>query len=64
MEGLYAIRSRLNGKWLSNLFEDTHSQTFQGETLEDAYYWNIKQIAEEIAKTENGVVVDLIGLGE
>lgn len=64
MKGLYAIRSSLNNKWFSNLFEDEHEKIFQGESLEDVYYWNIKQIAEEIANVSNGVVVDLIGFEE
>lgn len=64
MAGLYAIRSFITGKWLSNLFEDTHKKTFQSEDLETAYYWDNQRTAEEIAKQECGVVIDLLGYEE
>jgi hypothetical protein len=57
----YAIRSKLNGKYLSNLFEDTHAKTFQASEPKSgaAYFWNIKQIAESIAQNENGEVIEV-----
>lgn len=55
----YAIKSNVNGKYLSNLFEDTHSAMFQGTRIsrDDCYFWDIGDIAEDVARNENGSVV-------
>lgn len=59
----YYIRSNLNGKWLSHLFEDKHDKLFQcpdtgREPLErDVYCYNVERVAIDIANRLDGTVV-------
>lgn len=56
----YAIKSKVNGKYLSNLFEDEHSKIFQGQELDsNIYYWNVKEIAEKLAVENNAIVIEV-----
>lgn len=54
----YIIKSKINGKYLSNLFEDDHESTFQSSQTDigACYHWNVKEIAERIATKNNGTV--------
>jgi hypothetical protein len=55
---VYTIKSAKTGKYLTSLFSDKHSDTFKAKEFKSGtcYYYNIKQIAEDIAKQLNGVV--------
>jgi hypothetical protein len=45
----YTIKSK--GKYLSSLFSDSHKETFKASSkFKDVYYYNVKQVAEDIAK--------------
>lgn len=57
-ETTYIIKSNINGKYLSNLFEDDHENTFQSPKTDigACYHWNVKEIAERIARKNNGTV--------
>jgi hypothetical protein len=44
----YTIKSK--GKYLSSLSSDSHKETFAASSkFKDVYYYNVKQIAEDIA---------------
>lgn len=56
----YAIQSNINGKFLSNMFENSHNKIFQGRSItSDVYFWNNKAIAESIANKENGKIIEV-----
>ena len=54
----YIIKSNINGKYLTNLFEDDHENTFQSHKTDmgACYHWNVKEIAARIARKNNGTV--------
>lgn len=55
----YIVRSKLNGKYLSHLFEDTHEKTYQcvRPVIGECYLWNIKETAEQVALENDGEVI-------
>jgi len=57
----YILQSKLNGKYLSNLFEDTHNKMFQGTKIDrEIYYYDIKQIAEDVAAQIDAIVIEVL----
>ena len=54
----YIIKSNINGKYLNYLFEDEHESTFQSHKTDigGCYHWNVKEIAERVARENNGTV--------
>ena len=58
----YVLRSNRNGKYLSHLFEDDHDLMFQCSYLErerESYRYDIKRVAESIARQCDATVVRL-----
>lgn len=57
-ETTYIIKSNINGKYLSNLFQDDHESTFQSSKTDigACYHWTVKEIAEKIARKNNATV--------
>lgn len=57
----YFIKSKVNGKYMSNLFEDAHEKRFASVNPCDlcAYYYTIKQIALDIATKENAEIFEV-----
>lgn len=57
-EVTYVIRSNVTGKYLDHLFEDDHEKTFQSKKTDigSCYHWNVKTIAERVARENNGTV--------
>ena len=57
----YAIRSKVNGKYLSMLFEDKHEKAFGADKPErfKCYFWIVKETADQIADEMSGEVVTL-----
>lgn len=50
MKTRYAIKSTLNSKFLTNLFEDKHDSTFTAKAVDAVCYtYGVKRIAEDIA---------------
>lgn len=54
----YFIKSNINGKFLSHLFEDEHKQMFRADKPYSnlAYFYYTKAVAERIAKELNGTI--------
>lgn len=61
MENQFVIKSNKNGKYLSNLFEDSHDATFQASKPMPGivYIWANREISEGIAAMSNGCVEEL-----
>ena len=55
----YAIQSRKNGKFLSNIAAGSHDQMFQAEKPEvgKAYFYGLKRVADSIARKENAKTI-------
>lgn len=55
----YAIQSKITGKYLSALFADNHNETYDSEILKigECYFWGNRDIAERIARGNNGQVI-------
>lgn len=58
---LYAIQSSINGRYLSNLFEDDHAKTFQAVSPNgrDAYRYSDKKTAQSAARQLCGIVTEV-----
>lgn len=46
---MYTLQSIYTGKYISSLFSDEHKQTFQANTINDAYTWENRDTALKIA---------------
>lgn len=48
----YTLQSTINGNYISNLFNDSHDETFKAKDIKDAYRWNNREIVEKIRISE------------
>ena len=48
----FTLQSTINGKYISDLFSDSHEETFQATKIERAYRWKNLSILEKIMQAE------------
>lgn len=48
----YTLQSTINNKYISDLFSDSHNETFQAKTIADAFRWKDKLVVEQIRLAE------------
>ncbi len=62
MTKYYALKSKTNGKYLTHLLTDYHFEQFTAKKFSfprHCYCYNIKEIAEEVAKELGAEVIDV-----
>lgn len=50
---MYTLKSRINGKYISSLFSDSHADTFDTTDLLEAYWWTSKADLTRLVKDNN-----------